>query len=168
MSKAKGGSRGRITARERSLAHKRFQARGVVDNLRGELGEAAFIHKAMSLGLMVAEPRGHNLPYDFIVEGGSGFRSVQIKACGHMRRGLYQTCISCRRHRVVVPYKESDVDFIVVYIILEETWYVIPVREVAVRTSMAFRPKGYSRGDPYAYYREAWHLLRKPDGLTFG
>ncbi len=55
-----------------------------------------------------------------------------------------------RRHRVVVPYKESDVDFIVVYVIPEETWYVIPVREVAVRTSMAIRPKGYARGDPYA------------------
>jgi len=165
---AKGGSRGGMPPRQRSSAHKRAQARGVVDNLRGELGEAAFIHKAMSLGFMVAEPRGHNLPYDFIVEGGSGFRSVQIKACGHLRRGLYQTCISCRRHRVVVPYKESDVDFIVVYIIPEETWYVVPVRQVAVRTSVAFRPKGYSRGDPYAYYREAWHLLRKTDGLTFG
>jgi hypothetical protein len=69
---------------------------------------------------------------------------------------------------VSVPYKESDVDFIVVYIIPEETWYVIPVREVTVRTSMAFRPKGYARGDPYAYYREGWHLLRQPDGLTFG
>jgi hypothetical protein len=168
MSTAKGGSRGRITPRQRSSAHKRAQARGVVDNQRGELGEAAFIHKAMSLGFMVAEPRGHNLPYDFIVDGGSGFRSVQIKACAHMRRGLYQTCISCRRHRVVVPYKESDVDFIVVYIIPEETWYIVPVRQVAVRTSVAFRPKGYSRGDPYAYYREAWHLLRQPDGLTFG
>jgi hypothetical protein len=27
---------------------------------------------------------------------------------------------------------------------------------------------GYPRMDPYAYYREAWHLLREPDGLTFG
>jgi hypothetical protein len=168
MKPAKGASRGRISPRERSSAHKRAQARGVVDNQRGELGEAAFIHKAISLGFVVAKPYGHNLPYDFIVEGGNGFRSVQIKACGNMRRGLYQTCISCRRHRVVVPYRESDVDFIVVYIIPEETWYVIPVRQVAVRTSVSFRPKGYPRGDPHACYREAWHLLREPDGLTFG
>jgi hypothetical protein len=147
MSTAKGGSRGGMPPRERSAAHKRAQARGVVDNQRGELGEAAFIHKAVSLGFVVAKPYGHNLPYDFIVQGGSGFRSVQIKACGHMRRGLYQTCISCRRNRVVVPYKESDVDFIVVYIVPEGTWYVIPVRQVAVRTSVAFRPKGYPARD---------------------
>jgi hypothetical protein len=164
----KAGSRGRTPPRMRSSALKAAQARGVVDNQRGELGEAAFIHKAVSLGFVVATPRGHNLPYDFIVEGGGGFRSVQIKACANLRRGLYQTYISCRRHRVVVAYKESDVDFIVVYIVPEETWYVLPVRQVAVRTSVAFRPKGYPRGDPYAHYREAWHFLRKPDGLTFG
>jgi hypothetical protein len=30
------------------------------------------------------------------------------------------------------------------------------------------RPKGYRRRDIYAHYREAWHLLREPDGLVFG
>ena len=33
---------------------------------------------------------------------------------------------------------------------------------------LLFRPKGYHCPDIYAHYREAWHLLREPDGLTFG
>jgi hypothetical protein len=48
------------------------------------------------------------------------------------------------------------------------TWYILPVREVLERQTLLFRSKGYPRMDPYAYYREAWHLLRDPDGLTFG
>jgi hypothetical protein len=34
--------------------------------------------------------------------------------------------------------------------------------------SLLFRPNGYARRDPYAHDREAWHLLRQPDGLVFG
>jgi hypothetical protein len=70
MSKAKGGLRGRIPPRGRSSVSKARRARGFEILEQGDLGEVAFVHKAMS--------------------------------------------------------------------------------------------------DPYAYYREAWHLLREPDGLTFG
>jgi hypothetical protein len=42
------------------------------------------------------------------------------------------------------------------------------VREVENRQMLMFRPKGYRRPDIYAHYREAWHLLREPDGLIFG
>jgi hypothetical protein len=31
-----------------------------------------------------------------------------------------------------------------------------------------FVARGCARRDPDAYYREAWHLLRERDGLTFG
>jgi hypothetical protein len=85
-----------------------------------------------------------------------------------MCHGLYLTSISCRKHRIVVGYTESDCDFVAAYIIPEETWYVLPVTAVVGHKTLGFRPKGYRLGDPYAYYREAWHLLREPDGLTFG
>jgi hypothetical protein len=60
------------------------------------------------------------------------------------------------------------IDFVAVYIVPEDTWYLLPVREVLERPMVLFRPKGYPHTDPYAYYCEAWHLLREPDGLTFG
>jgi len=168
MSKAKGGSRGGILPRVRSLAQKSAQVRGTAVNHRGDLGEAAFAHKAISLGFMVAKPYGHHYRYDFIVEGGSGFRSVQVKACAHIFYGQYQTSIFCRKDRLKVAYTASDVDFVAVHIIPEETWYVLPVREVAAGRMGLSRPKGHPGRDRYAHYREAWHLLREPDGLSFG
>jgi hypothetical protein len=65
-------------------------------------------------------------------------------------------------------YTESEIDFVAVYIVPEDTWYILPVREALERQVLLFRPTGYPNADPYAYYREAWHLLREPDGLTFG
>jgi len=44
----------------------------------------------------------------------------------------------------------------------------VPVREVLDRRMLLFRPKKSWRPDIYAHYREAWHLLREPDGLVFG
>lgn len=99
--------------------------------------------------------------------GGSGFRSVQIKACAAMWHGLYQVCIS--RHRDGIgPHTESEGDFIAAYIIPRRHLVRIP-GALGYRThqrrisSQGIRPRR-----PYAHYREAWHLLREPDGLTFG
>jgi hypothetical protein len=71
-----------------SSARKAAHARGEAVNHQGDLGEGALIHKAIAFGFVVAKPYGHNHPYDFIVGGGSGFRSVQIKACAAMWHGL--------------------------------------------------------------------------------
>ena len=40
--------------------------------------------------------------------------------------------------------------------------------QAKVRLEWATRPTGDPDMDPYACYREAWHLLREPDGLIFG
>jgi hypothetical protein len=41
------------------------------------------------------------------------------------------------------------------------------MRVVLGRCSLLFRPKGYTHRDPYARYREAWHLLGKPNSPPF-
>jgi rRNA maturation protein Nop10 len=71
-------------------------------------------------------------------------------------------------NRMPTAYTASEIDFVAVYIVPEKTWYVLPVREVEGRQTLWFRPKRYRHSDPYAHYREAWHLLRQPDGLVFG
>ena len=168
MSKAKGGSRGRIPPRGRSSARKAAQARGV-EIQQGDLGEVAFVHKATSLDFVTAKPYGQNHRYDFIVEGGKNLWRVQVKTCTSVRDDLYKVGIHRSLNGVPTAYTESEVDFVVVYIMPKETWYVLPVREVVGRSYLRFRgPKGSHRRDPWAYYREAWHLLREPDGLTFG
>jgi hypothetical protein len=85
-----------------------------------------------------------------------------------MLNGLYLVGAHYRANRSAHAYTASEIDFVAAYILPEQTWYILPVRELAEHRSLLFRPKGYARRDPYAHYREAWHLLRQPDGLTFG
>jgi len=82
--------------------------------------------------------------------------------------GLYLVGIHHRANRIPHSYTASEIDFVAVHIVPEQTWYILPVREVAEHRSLLFRPQGYARRDPYAHYREAWHLLRQPDALVFG
>ena len=168
MDKAQGAPRGRIPASGESPARKAVPRRGSAVSLLGELGETAFMHKATSLGFGLALPYGHLHRYDFIVESGSNLWRVQVKTTAYMVDGSYQVCIRRNTPTSTLAYTESEVDFVAVYIIPEETWYILPVREVVERQALRIRPKGHRRAGRYAYYREAWHLLRAPDGLVFG
>lgn len=122
----------------------------------------------MEHGFVVAQPYGTNHPFDFIVQGGRNLWRMQIKSVVHMSEGLYSLCVRRSEGQKLLAYSESEVDFVAVYIMPEDIWYILPVREVVKRLTLRFRPKGYHRPDIYAHYREAWHLLREPDGLTFG
>lgn len=168
MSKAKRASPGRIPASEESSAQQASQQKGIALQKEGELGELAFLCKATSLGFALSLPYGHTHRYDFVVDCGRNLWRVQVKTTEHMAYGLYLVGIHHRANRRAHAYTESEIDFVAVYILPEQTWYILPVREVAEHTSLLFRPKGYARRDPYAHYREAWHLLRQPDGLVFG
>jgi hypothetical protein len=114
----------------------------------------------MSLGFMVAKPYSNAYPFDFIVQGGQNLWRVQVKAVSYMDAGLYP--LMTRRHQGQRrrAYRKSETDFLAVYILPEDAWFILPVREVVGRVRLLFRPKGYHRRDIYAHYREAWHLLR--------
>jgi hypothetical protein len=159
----KAASPGRPPAPRRSSAQKAAQARGIASARRGDLGEVAFVHKAMSLGYVVAKPYGQMHRYDFMVEAGPNIWRVQVKSCMAMSKGLYCVMSRCHTNHVEVAYSESDFDFLVAYVMSEETWYVLPVCAVVGHGSLLFRPKGYTRRDPYACYRGAWHLLGEPN-----
>jgi len=159
---------GRIPASEKSPAQKAASQRGHLIRFYGDLGEAAFLHKATSLGFMVARPWRNIYGYDFIVEGGHNLLRLQVKTTSSISDGSYRVCVRRTTRTSTLAYNESEVDFIAVYIIPEDTWYILPVREVVNHQALRFRPKGHRRPGPYDHYREAWHLLREPDGLVFG
>ena len=151
-------------------ARKAAVARGISVLQLGDLGEAAFVHKAMSLGFVVAKPYGNIHRYDFIVEGGGKFWSVRVKTCASMLRGLYSVCTQCSNHSRTLASKESELDFVAAYIMPEKTWFVLPESEVVGHSSILLRPlhpEGPRRRDPFAQFREAWHLLGKPHNPGF-
>jgi hypothetical protein len=137
-------------------------------NLLGEIGEVAFLHKAMTVGLVVAKPYGHINRFDFIVEARGHLWRVQVKAGGSQRFGLYALSTRCHRGGLSVSYSVSEVDFLAAYIVPEDSWVILPAVVTANHETLMIRPKGYVHGDPYAEYREAWHLFWEPDGVWIG
>jgi PD-(D/E)XK nuclease superfamily protein len=167
MGKAKRATRGRTSASKESSA-RQASLPGSARPKEGEQGELAFLSRATDLGFALSLPYGHMQRYDFIVDSGKNIWRVQVKTSNHMLNGLYLVGIHHRAKRSAHAYTASEIDFVAAYILPEQTWYILPVREVTEHRSLLFRPKGYPRRDPYAHYREAWYLLREPDGLVFG
>jgi hypothetical protein len=168
MRKDRGVPRRRIPASEDTPVRKAYRQCGLLSRQHGDLGEVAFLHKATELGFMVAQPYGTMHPFDFIVQGGRDLLRIQVKAVAHLRKGLYAVNIYRSEGKRIRPYLASEVDFIAVYIMPDDVWFIVPVREVVDRRMLMFRPMGSDRRDLYGHYREAWHLLREADGLVFG
>jgi hypothetical protein len=119
----------------------------------GEAAEAAFLAKASSLGFAVAKPWGDSERYDFILDSGHGFVSVQVKST--------QCCAESRYHVKAAGWKDiytlDEIDFLVAYIVPEDLWYVVPVAAFASRKGLHFYPHSGRRA-LYEQYREAWCL----------
>ena len=57
----------------------------------------------------------------------------------------------------------------VAYVVCEDNWFIIPIQVASMRTSLLLCPRQHPTGAGlYSHYREAWRLLRDPDGLVFG
>jgi len=130
---------------------------------RGELAEVAFTHKAVSLGFAVSKPYGDSQRYDFILDSGTALYRIQVKSSSTLLNGLYHVNSQRRTGGGTVPYLPSEVDFLIAYLIPEDSWFILPIALIGNRASLLFNPKGYSRGPGvYGAYREAWDLLRQP------
>jgi len=131
---------------------------------RGEVAEAAFLHKAASLGFSVAKPWGDSDRYDFILDNGGHSWRVQVKTASAVGRGAFGIRASGSDPTRV--YTAEEIDFLVAYIVSEDLWYVLPVHVFArVRHAklFPFRERPISR---YEKYREAWCLMACPkDGI---
>ncbi len=121
---------------------------------RGEWAEMRFMAMAAENGLLVTKPYGDSAAYDFAVERGGKFARVQVKST----ISIHGTGYECTLRGCPEPYGPNDFDFLAVYVILEDVWYIIPGKKVFGKWSIALYPN--SRKAMYEPYREAWHLLR--------
>jgi len=133
----------------------------------GEISEAAFLHKAVGLGLKVTKPWGDSERYDFVVESSGRFWRVQIKCTAAMHAGGYhiQPIHSVYGERKMV-YTEAEIDVLAAHIVPLDVWYVVPVQAIAAGTSLRLYPSGGCERARFEKYREAWDLFR--DGGAAG
>lgn len=132
---------------------------------RGEWAELRFMAKAAEMGFKLSRPWGDSATYDVVIELKGRFVRVQVKSTMHKARarkphhqqGAYMANM---RHISVRPYEASDFEFLAVYVIPLDVWYILPSTITAHRSAIRVVP-GDAR-NRYERYREAWHLLREP------
>ena len=128
---------------------------------RGEAAEAAFLAKASSLGFGVAKPWGDSERYDFILDSGHRFWRVQVKSTERFAESRYRVKASGWK----AHYTRDEIDFLVVYIVPESLWYVVPVDAFTKSQGLRFYPHG-GRKSQLEKYREAWCQMACPRLLS--
>jgi hypothetical protein len=124
---------------------------------RGEWAELCFMERAAMHGLRVSKPHGESAPYDVVVEWEGRFRRVQVKSTIYRRRGESYSLNVMGPGRKA--YRRGVVDFVAVYLIPIDRWYIIPYEALGEsKCSVHFKPGGIRQ--KYEEYREGWERLK--------
>lgn len=133
---------------------------------QGEFAELMFMLRASELGFAVSKPHNHSAPYDVVIEKDGHVWLIQVKSVIEpFRHSAYQinACIRGGERR---PYRLRDVDFMAVWVMPLDMWYIIPVA-ASRTTSIYLRPLKPAHGRRLERYREQWQLL-EPGQRKFG
>ena len=132
----------------------------------GEVAEAAFKYKALTLGLKVLVPLGDSERYDVVIHSGRKFSRVQVRSTRTMSRWKMYSVASCYkinhgsgRATEHVPYTEKEIDILAVLLVPEDTWYILPVAALRRRVRLNLYSREHKRPGPEAEYKEAWERL---------
>jgi hypothetical protein len=130
---------------------------------RGEWVELRFMAAAAENDLNVTRPWGDSAQYDFILEHQGRFLRIQVKSTQFFDRGCYPCAVKGSRW----PYADDAFDFLAVYVLPEDLWYIIPKNILANQASVALRPA--TQNSKYAKYLGAWGLLKsEPEPASCG
>ena len=121
---------------------------------RGEWAEMRFMAMATENGIEVSKPYGEMAHYDFVVEHEGRLARVQVKSTMY-RNGRGYAC-TMRGWRG--PYGLNAFDYVAVYLILEDLWYIVPAKNIRGQWTVTLNPN--LKNARYEPYREAWYLLR--------
>jgi hypothetical protein len=126
---------------------------------RGELAEMMFMVKAARKGFATAKPYGDSRRYDFIVDVGQRLWRVQVKSSSARQYGSYMVNLQRNLNGEVVAYDSSEIDFVVVYVMPCDAWYVIPVEALAGQKTAKLCLHDNPRSGRLGKYWEAWGLM---------
>jgi hypothetical protein len=125
---------------------------------RGEWAELEFIAAAAKRDLRVSKPLGDSASYDAVIETHGHLVRVQVKSTTCRRPGGDATNATSAP-ATGRPYKRGDFDFVAVYVIPEDLWYIIPAKLLVNGKKTAIMLYTTAPTSRWAPYREAWDLL---------
>ena len=104
---------------------------------QGDIAELKFMLLNKELGYTVSKPFGEDCKYDVIVDIGTELQRVQVKSTRNKettnRKDCYN-CLVCSGHNSKQRYTVESIDYIAIYVIPEDAWYKIPIKEVRGKT----------------------------------
>jgi len=130
------------------------------NNRQGAWVEALFVARATAKELNIARHWNPASRYDFLVEYKGGICRVQVKSCSYPKRRDRYDCVYQRVKQR--PYADTEFDFVAVYVVPEDLWYVIPTKVLGTVQVIGLSP--YLSRSKYYRYQEAWDLLRGRGG----
>ena len=125
---------------------------------RGEWAELVFMTRAAELGFMPLRPWGESSAYDVVLDWKGEMIRVQVKSTTHRQYNSY-VCMMRSTSRYW-PYSVKDIDFMAVYVIPVDKWYIIPAK-VATRLMGNIWLSPHKKGHKYERFMEAWELFRE-------
>jgi hypothetical protein len=123
----------------------------------GEAVEAAFLCKICMLRIPVCKPWGDSERYDFVVDWRIGFWRVQVKGASYCEKSRGHSRYQAGAGNNGKRFTKADMDFVVVQIVPEDVWYVVPIEMAEGLAALWFNPR--SKKARFEKYREAWCLL---------
>lgn len=110
----------------------------------------------------MAQPYGGKEPYDFILDSGERFWRVQVKSCSYAvpgRSSYVANAWHVGKGSKSKAYGPEEIDFLVIYIVPLDTWYIIPGNQLASLRFLRVYPPACRGGGRFEAFREAWHLM---------
>jgi hypothetical protein len=152
-------SRKKRSAQEKEKQAKEFDP---VTKKIGEISEAAFLFRSVSMGFGAAKPWGDSERFDCIVWSGNGpLLRVQVKCTISLHHRGYAVQPTCNSAGVgKVEYTAEDFDFLAAHIQSLDIWYLLPSSVFAPAAFLKFYPDIKARDPLREGYRDAWTLLR--------
>lgn len=124
----------------------------------GELVAAGILAR---LGFIVSSPLV-DARYDLITDWNGKVNRIQVKATARkdLSNGGERYKLMTQCGRVARKYIIGDFDFLLGYIMNEETWYVFPCSIVAGKHSISLFTNICGTKSKYEQYRNNWNLLK--------
>jgi hypothetical protein len=112
--------------------------------------------------MTVSKPYGDSARFDFVVGQDRPLHRVQVRSTRIFTNSRAWVC-RFTRSNPPVRYSSRDFDFLALYVVPHDVWYVIPMSAIkpAPLYICVYPHISRSRGR-WEQYREAWCLLTRP------
>lgn len=129
---------------------------------QGDNAELRFMLLNHDLGYIISKPFGDNAKYDLILDTGNELQRVQVKSTSRRDTSSGMdcyNCLVCSGSGSKQKYLEKDIDYIAIYVIPENAWYKIPIKEIKGKTVKLY-PHRDSQRNTYEKYRMQFKSAR--------